>query len=213
MKLAYGEILDKSWKALRDELPLVAGLSAVYIFGIWVLSMVPVLGYVIGGPLGLGYLRCLNQIRNKQVIGYQDFFWAFLNFNRFLHSVLMIVLIYIGTAVGFILLVVPGIWFVIASWFCSPAFLLKKDDAVEAVKTSLAVVKNRWFNVFGFVLVIAIINILGALCFFVGLLISAPISVLASLIAFEQLSATVQLPPAEPEPQSAKDPAEVTILP
>jgi len=214
MKLAYGEVLDSAWKSIRDDLPLAAALTAVFGFGVWVLNLVPFLGYLVIGPLSLGYIKCLQQIRLKQVIGYQDFLWAFLNFNRFLHAVLLSVLINFGMILGFILLLIPGIWFAVASCFSNVSFLFRKEDSIDAIKRSMEIVKNRWWNVFGFGMVLLMINLAGALCLFIGLLISAPVSALATIIAFERLSKTVQLPPREPAFQEAdKDPAEVTILP
>jgi hypothetical protein len=216
MKLQYGEILDTAWKSLRDQLALVAGLTAVYCFSVWVLNLVPFLGYLACAPLGLGYVKCLMQIRKGQVIEYQDFFWGFLNFNRFLHVVLMNVLLVVGYFVGFLLLIIPGIWVVVTTAFSTQYFILKKEDAVESIQKSIEMVKGRWWNVFGFILVLVLINMGGAICLLIGLLVSIPVSTLAMIIAAEKLLASLPLPPANPAPlgeSAATEPAEVTILP
>lgn len=213
MKLRYSEILSSAWNSIRDELALVAGLTVVSFFGIWVFNLIPFLGYVVAAPLGLGYLKCLQQIRFKQVITYKDFFWAFLKLNRLLHVVLMNILVYLGTVIGFILFILPGIWFMVASVFSSAAFLLYAEDSVGSIQRSMTIVKHRWWNIFGFGFVLLLINMAGAICFAVGLLVSIPVSAVATLIAFEKLSASVHIPPAEPQSSSAKEPAEVTILP
>lgn len=217
MKLQYGEIFDTAWKAIKDDLALVAGLTAVYIFGAWVFQHVPVLGVIVAAPLGLGYLKCLLQIRAKQVIGYQDFFWAFIDFNRLAHAVLMNVVLYIAYVIGFFLLVLPGIWALVATGFSSQNFVLDKPDAIESIKKSLNMVKGRWWNVFGLFVWIFLINMAGALCLVVGLLITVPISVMSLLIAAEKLSVTmpIQPPPSHPSDSDSKssEPVEVTILP
>lgn len=187
LKLQYGEIFDSAWKALKDDLALVAGLSLVYGFAVWVVCLIPFLGQLLTGPMAMGYMRCLIQIRAKQVIGYEDFFWGFINLNRLLHAVLLSAIVFLGTALGFILLIIPGIWFLVSSVFSNPLFLLEKQDAIEAIKKSFDLSKGRWLNIFGFMVCIGMLNIAGALCFVIGLLVSAPITTMAIILATEKL--------------------------
>lgn len=212
MKLAYSEVLDSAWKSLKDDLALVAGLTFVWLVGAGLVNAIPMLGNVLSFPLLAGYVRCLLKIRAKENFGYEDFFWGFLNFNRLLHLVLANLLIGLGMVVGLILLLVPGIWWIIASFFTLQNMVLKDVDSVGAIQTSMQQVKGRWWNIFGFALVIGLLNIAGALCFFVGLLVSIPVSALAVVIATEQI--TLQMAPSGPQisgtPQGSAAPVETT---
>jgi hypothetical protein len=185
--LVYSDIFGESWKAIKDDLALVAGLSLVYFFGAWVLAHIPLINFLVLGPLAMGYLRCLMQIRKKETIGYQDFFWGFLDFNRFLNIIILHLLISFGTALGFILLIVPGIWFVVSTLFAMSIFVTEKSDGITAIQKSIELCKGRWWNIAGFVLVISLINMAGVLCLGIGILLSIPISFLSMLIALEKL--------------------------
>jgi hypothetical protein len=200
-ELAYSDVLKESWDALKNDLALIAGLTAVYIFGIWVVNHIPFVNFIVVGPMIMGYTRCLIQIRKKEVIGYNDFFWAFTDFNRLAHAVILGILTSIGTAIGFVLLIVPGIWFMVSSTFSNAIFLTLKQDGIEAIKMSMDIVRGRWWNIAGFLLLIMIINIAGGLCFLLGLLVTVPVSMLSMIVALEKLtevSATPAPSPAAP---------------
>ncbi len=187
-ELVYSEVLKESWAALKSDLALVAGLTAVYFFGVWVINHIPVVNVLVVGPLLMGYVKCLIQIRKKEVIGYQDFFWAFQDFNRLAHAVILGILGTIGMAIGFVLLIVPGIWFLVANYFASTIFVTQKEDGIEAIKMSMDLVKGRWWNIAGFIFMVFLLNVAGGFCFLIGLLVTAPVSVLASVVALEKLS-------------------------
>ncbi|MEZ0392269.1 MAG: hypothetical protein ACAH59_08645 [Pseudobdellovibrionaceae bacterium] len=216
MKLIYGDLLDQAWKALKDNLALVAGLTAVYLVGIWVISHIPIVGALLVAPMGLGYFKCLLLLRKKEVIGFQDFFWAYTDLNRLLHALLMNVLVYIGCFVGFILLIIPGVWFSVASIFSSALFVTEKQDAVEVIKRSLELVRGRWWNIFGFMILLTLLNVAGGLCLMVGLLLTFPVSCLAIVMAAEKLSAHTPITPLKPPEAAFKESsadAKVTVLP
>jgi uncharacterized membrane protein len=201
-KLIYSEIFNEAWNSLKADLALVVGLTAVYGFGIWVLSHIPFVNFLFIAPIAVGYMRCLMQIRKKEVIGFNDFLWAFTDFNRFLHVVILNILVWLGAGFGMLLLIIPGIWFIVATAFSTQIFTLHKPDAVEAIKTSLDVVKGRWWNIAGFVFVLGLINLAGMICLFIGILISWPLTTMATLLATEKLMANATMTPAAPSPEA-----------
>jgi hypothetical protein len=199
-KLIYSDILNESWKSLKGQLPLVAGLSLVFTVGLLVLFKIPFLGQAVMGPFSLGYLKCLLRIRSNETIGYSDFFWGFQEMNRFVHALLLSVLISLGY-LGFIFLLIPGIWWMVASTFANAIFVMGTEDCIEALKKSIALVQGRWWNVAGLIGVLCLINFAGAMCFAIGIFISLPVATLALYIAAEKLLLTtppqVEILPAE----------------
>lgn len=90
--------------------------------------------------------------------------------------------------VGLLLLIVPG---VIAALALFPASYLIVDRGVqpiEAIKQSYAMTKGHWLEIFIFILALIGINILGLLALVVGLLVSVPVSMLASVHIYRQIS-------------------------
>lgn len=187
MKIAYSETINAAYNSIKEDLALVAGLTLVNFMGAAAFSRIPGLGIFVSFPLAAGYLRCLLKIRARESIGYGDFFWGFLNFNRFLHLVLAHVLVTLGTIIGTVLLIVPGLWWLIASIFTLQNMVVQEVDSISAIKASLKMVEGRWWNICGFSIVLLLINLLGALCFFVGLFLTMPITVLAAVLAAEAL--------------------------
>lgn len=181
----YSEVFQKAWDSFKGNLPFTAGLTLVYVIGAAVLSRMPILGWLLLSPLLAGYTRCLLRIRKGEEMGYQDFFWGFLDLNRLAQIVLIQVLISIGTTLGFILLIIPGIWFLVSTFLASTHFVLFGGDAINSIKTSMEIVKQNWFRFFGFLCLIGFLNILGAICLFIGVLVTIPVTVLAAVIILE----------------------------
>ncbi len=194
-QLNSSEIISESWVALSPQLALVAGLSLVFSIGMGILAMVHVVGYLLMAPLTIGYLKCLVQIRNKQVFQFSDLFWCFHNMNRMIHSILLSLIVPLGY-LGFILLI-PGIWWVVASCFSNVLFLIGPEDSIGAIKKSMALVKGRWWNIANLLGLVFLINFAGALCFAVGLLVSLPVTTLALFIAAEKLLRIPALTPPQ----------------
>jgi hypothetical protein len=195
-KLIFSDILGSAWKGIKEDLALVGGLTLVYFVGLAVAGQVPLIGVLFSMPLTAGYFRCLLKIRHREVIGFEDFLWGFWNFNRFLHLILLYAFVWLGGLVGFVLLVIPGIWWFVVTSFSSQIIVLKHVDSVEAIKKSMALVEGRWWNIFGFGFKIFLVNLAGLLCFFIGLLVAFPVTAMAGLIAAEKLLA--ELPPSSP---------------
>jgi len=85
------------------------------------------------------------------------------------------ILIYIMTILGFILLVLPGIYLSIAYIFTLPLIADKNLDVWEAMELSRKTVTKHWFKVFGLMFLLTIIMGLGALAFGVGLIWAVPL--------------------------------------
>lgn len=187
MELNSTEILKRAWREMSGNIPLFAALTAVFGVVIWVSSMIPFLSLLISAPLGFGLTVCIQKLRKNENFGFEDFFWGFLDFNRYLHGLIYGALTTAGIFLGFLLLIVPGVWFVVAVTFASVIFVVQKQDGVEAIKKSLDLVRGRWWNIAGFLGWIFVINFLGAICFVIGLLVTAPLSALAMILATEAL--------------------------
>ncbi|MFN7729779.1 MAG: hypothetical protein ACK5P7_11535 [Bdellovibrio sp.] len=183
------DLFDKSWNAIKDQLALVAGLTLVYGVGLAAISMIPFAGSFLSAPFTAGYMVCLLKIRAKQDIDYNDVFWGFQNFNRFAQLLLAGFIVGILMILGFFFLVIPGIWFLVASSLTTAYLVLNDGDAITSMKKSLAAVQGNWWHVCGLLIVLGLLAFAGALCFFVGLLIAMPVATLMTLGAAEALSA------------------------
>lgn len=181
----YSEVFQKAWDSFKGNLAFTAGLTLVYVTAAAVLSQIPIAGWLMVAPLLAGYTRCLLQIRKGQEMGYQDFFWGFLDLNRLAQIVLIHLMVSLGTTVGFILFIIPGIWFLVSTFLASTHFVLFGGDAINSIKKSMEIVKQNWFQFLGFLLLIGLLNLVGALCLVIGVLVTIPVTVLAAVIILE----------------------------
>lgn len=73
----YFEVFEKSWSSIKDNLGLVAALTLVYYLSNLSMAVFTIAGPLLSGWFFSGYLVCLIKIKNKETIGFKDFFWAF----------------------------------------------------------------------------------------------------------------------------------------
>jgi uncharacterized membrane protein len=98
--------------------------------------------------------------------------------------------------VGLILLIVPGIIWALRYMFAQYIVMDKKLSISEALAESSRITKGHKGQLALFMLALIGINILGALCLIVGLLVSIPVSMLAFAHVYRTLSS--RAPVADP---------------
>lgn len=104
------------------------------------------------------------------------------------------ILVGVIVIVGVILLIVPGIIWGLRYMFVPYLVMERKLDVSAALKESARMTYGHKWQLFGFVLAIAGLNILGAICLVVGLLVSIPVTSLAFVHAYRILSTNAATP-------------------
>jgi len=79
------------------------------------------------------------------------------------------------TLIGFLLLILPGIYLSIAYVFTLPLIVDKEMDIWDAMETSRKAVTKHWFKVFGLFILLSLIMALGALALGIGLIWAVPL--------------------------------------
>jgi len=99
--------------------------------------------------------------------------------------------------VGLLLLVFPGvIWGI--KFFYYPYLIVDKDEGIiGSLRASSQITMGAKWDLLGLLLVLALINILGVVCLFVGLFVTVPITMVATAVAYRSLLA--QTESAEPQ--------------
>jgi hypothetical protein len=90
--------------------------------------------------------------------------------------------------VGLILLIIPGLIWALKYLFFSFLIVDKNLNPVEAIKASGRLTKGHFWQLLLLVFSMGLLNTLGALLAFVGLLFTIPISMLVMTQAYRQLS-------------------------
>lgn len=159
--------------AFTDSLP---SLSLLFNVGSWIVSIVSSI-FVI--KIGL-------KLYDHEKIGSYDF----LSFSTplFFKFLLGYVLYTLLAVIGFILLIVPGLYFAIKYQFVQYLIVDKNMDVIEAFKESSKMTNGHKWNLLLLALLYVAIVILGVMALGVGLLVALPIVMVAQAYVYRRLS-------------------------
>ncbi len=111
----------------------------------------------------------------------------FKHFDKAVPLFVMMILFYLTVGLGFILLIIPGIYLLVAYAFALPLIVEKNMGPWEALNTSRKAVTHKWFNMAGFYLLALLVGVVGFLALLVGLLWAAPLIWLATSVAYRDI--------------------------
>lgn len=140
---------------------------------------------VISALLVPGVFHVAHKIRNNEETNFNDFFYAFTNqpgqfiLLQFIGGILMVL--------GFMCLILPGIYLAVAWAFSICIITIYKEGFWESLELSRKVINKVWWEMFLLFIVLFFINVLGALVLFVGLLYTIPFSMCVVYAAFHEI--------------------------
>ncbi len=94
----------------------------------------------------------------------------------------------LAVGVGLVLLIVPGLIALVVFFFAPFIVIDRAMGPIEAMKSSMEITRGHRWQLFGLVLAAVGINLLGALALFVGLFVTIPVTTLAIIHVYRQLS-------------------------
>ena len=163
--------------------------------------VIPIVGSVVafatGGVLSVGLYRMALKQLGGAPPAIEDLFKVE---DVIVHAAVAGLLGTLAVAVGGVFCIVPGL--IAAGLFLFAPLLVAEQrlDGVDALKLSWNTLSGQLVDAGVFVLVVVLLNVLGALCCGVGLLVTVPLSILATTLVyrefFPQDQATPVLPPA-----------------
>jgi hypothetical protein len=103
-------------------------------------------------------------------------------------QVLLALCLYLlGVVAGLVLLVVPGIYFAVRYAMFGQVVATREVSAVESLHSAGALSNSRWRTMCGFWMRVWLLNLAGAAFLGVGLLLTVPVSLLASVSYYRSL--------------------------
>jgi uncharacterized membrane protein len=148
-------------------------------------SMNFLLSFAVGIIVEMGLLTFVLRAHDSiESLSFSDL-W---NPQSFLSYLLAQIVVGIAVILGFVLLIVPGIIVALGLLFTPYIVLDQKKGPIEALKMSWAMTKGHRWRLFLLMCSIVLLNILGMLLLFVGLIVTAPVSMLALAHTYRLLS-------------------------
>jgi hypothetical protein len=191
-KLDIISCYERSWALLKANFWPLVGVSfvasALMCVVLWVQNIAPYLQVItplFAGPIiGGWYYYFLRRIRGEAAT-FGDLFGGFARAYGNLVAIGFLVSIFI--VVGLILLILPGIYLIIAYSF---AYILATDKRLpfwESMETSRRTITRQWWRVLGLILLGIPFVLLGFAALGVGILVALPLIVGAQAYAYEDL--------------------------
>lgn len=167
----------QGWELFKPNMGIFIGFSLVYMLIHLLLNFIPyigtVVGWIISTPLAAGYYFATFGLLNKEQVEFNIFFKGL---SMLMPLFLAGLLTGIFTAVGYILFILPGIYLTVAYLFTTPMIVDKNMEFWQAMETSRRLITKRWFSVFLLFLALLLLNLLGVIALFVGLLFTVPLT-------------------------------------
>lgn len=145
---------------------------------------IQIITIIVDSILSLGVISIVLRIYNKKI---PKINMLFSQINKVIVYIASLIIYIIGIIIGMIALIIPWIVFALRCSFFA-YFIVEKDlGPIDALKASRKHTKGHWRRLFGFYIILASINILWFLALFVWLLISLPITSLASAYYYKKI--------------------------
>lgn len=143
-----------------------------------------VLSNIVSMPIAAGiFVISLKHIQNRDT----DFGEVFSHFDKAIPLFLTFLLLYILMVIGFLLFIIPGIYLMVSYVLALPLVIDRNLSPWEALETSRKALTKRWFSVFGLVLLLLLIMIVGMIPFGIGLIWTAPMMALSYAVLYRQV--------------------------
>jgi uncharacterized membrane protein len=177
--------ISEAWTLFRAHAAECVAYTLVLFLITAVLSLFDMFGSLllatVTTPLYAGF--AVVALKNRQGAGFV-FSDLFGGFGYLLPLLLAGLMMWLLVTIGMFLLVLPGIYLAVAYMFTVPLIVDYRMEFWQAMETSRKIITRNWFSLFGFVLLLAVINLGGALVFGIGLLVTIPLTAFAGVMAY-----------------------------
>jgi Predicted integral membrane protein len=167
--------IGEGWDLVKDDLGAFVLMTIVMLV---VNGAVPIL---LQGVTTAGFqAACKKKLRGVK----PQIADLFSGFEFFVPTLVAHIVISILIFVGSLFFIIPGIMAAAAFNFTFLFIIDKRMDFETAMRASHAVVKQDYFGYCLFIVALFLLNVLGLVCLFVGLLVTIPITLAAITVAY-----------------------------
>ena len=176
LKAMPGKWIGEGWDMVKADMGPYVLISLIFVL----LYGVP---FIQGALIAGFHIYTMKKIMGRPA----EFGDLFKGFNYFIPTLVAALLIGLFTFLGTLLCIIPGL-VVAAMYKFTYLFIVdKRMDFWPAMEASHAIVKQDYFGFTMFLLLAVLVNMLGALCCIVGLLVSIPVTIAAITVAYKEL--------------------------
>lgn len=204
------DTLKFAWRTLWKNPIYFIGIALVGGIVNWLVDkeeipfLLKLLGLIIIVILNIAMMRTALFATRGDDISWNSLLTINKNVWSYIKTYIVYQLIIIG---GLLLLIIPGFIFLLTYSFAPILSLDKNLKIKEALKESKLKMKGNKLELLGLFFVLVLINILGALAFGIGIIITYPLSVIAFMFIYDR----VILKKSSPEESVVTQPVEIPV--
>lgn len=176
VQVAAGRWIGQGWDLVKADMGNYILITLVF----FLLSGIP----LIRGALVAGFsIHTIKKLSGRHA----DFSDFFKGFNFFIPTLVASLVIGVFVFLGTLACLIPGL-VVAAMYEFTYLFIVdKKMDFWQAMQASHAIVKTDYFGFTMFLILAFLVNVLGFLCLIVGLFVTVPLTMAATVIAYKEI--------------------------
>jgi uncharacterized membrane protein len=161
-----------------------------------VLSAPGIIGSLVSGILGVLVQAAFTRGALNELDGNKPSFADFFTWNNLAQVFIAAVLVWVITTIGFILIIIPGLIATFLLWYTLAFAIDRNLSATDAIKGSFELTSKNVGSLLLLAIVVIVLNLVGALLCGIGLLVTGPVTLIASTYAYRVLSGG-QVSPAQ----------------
>ncbi len=180
----YEGLLKSSWNFQKDNIVTYAVATLIAFVGMIFIVTI--------APLYYGLVNVAVKGARSQPVEINDVFEGFRNGNfvrSWIYMIIYLVVVGIASEIASILGTIVGIIFI----FGMPLLVIKGYGGVDAVKETFELVKANPVESLVLYIIMAVLNVIGAIALIIGLLVTAPLSMIFLAKATMEVSGTTAL--------------------
>jgi len=132
-----------------------------------------------------GFFLVANKTSQNEPVNYPDFFQGF---QYYIPLVLINVVGQVLISLGIFLLIIPGIFLMVSYMFSFLIAIFAGTDFWQSLELSRKIIYLQFKKFFILFLVLLLLNVVGALILFIGLLVTVPVSMYIIYATFEKVT-------------------------
>jgi uncharacterized membrane protein len=184
----FKEVFKFGWLKTKQHAWFIALTAMIVFIVMGSVHHVPVLELLIALFIGLSIVSISLTIARDQSFSFSDLYKPLLSPYLVLKFLALTAIYAIAVAIGLLLFILPGLYLAVR-FKMFPYVLIENEHATlkELIKMTNKLTQSAFWKVLGFLILVSIFNILGALVFLVGLVVTVPVSIFATAHMYEKL--------------------------
>ena len=184
----YSELLTLGWNKTKEHFWFLFTIALIYLVAMGAVGNVPVISSIVSMILTIAVTAVSLTIVHGHTPKYDDMIKPFRTYKVLWHYFLSSIMYFFAIVIGLILLIIPGIYFGVRLQFFIYSIIENEDlGPVDALEKSMKLTKGRFWYLFGFIMMVILVNLIGVLALGVGLFFTLPITGIAYAELYKKL--------------------------